>query len=307
MNDNHTDAVHDDTGHLTQVLRDGLAFDVHDSGPLDGPVAVLLHGFPQDATAWNQVTERLTAHGIRCVAPDQRGYSPGARPSRISAYRMDELVADTLAIIDATGADRVHLVGHDWGGGLAWSFSTSHPDRLASLTVVSTPHNDAMAEAITHSDQGLRSWYMLAMQIPGLPEQLVSRNLGKLLRKQGLDADIARHYGERYSRPGALTGPMNWYRAILRSSLRPGSTSTGGLGSTGPVTVPTTFVWGNQDAALGRYGAEHTGEHVHADYRFVELDDDHWLPEKQPDAVADEILARIRSVQDGPAQGEPRS
>ncbi len=124
---------------ITTFSRDGLRFDVTDEGPLGGDVVVLLHGFPTDRTSWDRVAARLHEAGLRTLAPDQRGYSPGARPSDRDAYRLDELVADVLALIDASGRERVHLVGHDWGGALAWLVAGNHPTRIASLTVLSTP------------------------------------------------------------------------------------------------------------------------------------------------------------------------
>lgn len=113
---------------ITQFTRDGLTFDVRDEGPLDGAGVVLLHGFPEDSSSWNRVAPLLHAHGLRTIAPDHRGYSPGARPSGVAAYHLDELVADVLALLDAVG-EPVHLVGHDWGGGVAWQVAGQHPER----------------------------------------------------------------------------------------------------------------------------------------------------------------------------------
>jgi pimeloyl-ACP methyl ester carboxylesterase len=128
---------------MDQYRRGDLVFDVRDAGPQDGPVVVLLHGFPQHNDSWDAVIERLTAQGYRCLAPNQRGYSPGARPRRRRDYVMTELVADVGALIDASGADKVHLVGHDWGAAVAWGAAAEYPERLATVTPVSVPHPGA--------------------------------------------------------------------------------------------------------------------------------------------------------------------
>lgn len=275
-----------------QYSRDGLTFDVAAAGPPDAAdVVVLLHGFPQDRTAWDRLTPALLAAGLRTLAPDQRGYSPGARPVGRRAYRLAELVADVVALIDAVGVSQVHLVGHDWGGGVAWALAARHPDRLASLTVLSTPHPAAMAWAAAHADQGLRSWYMLAFQLPHLPERVLARRIRDFLRATGLpEADVER-YAARFGTPEALAGPLGWYRALPLA----------GRGEAGHgITVPTTYLWGMGDPALGRAAALRTARHVRADYRFVQLDAGHWLPETHPEPVAAAILARI------PHPGPPR-
>ncbi|KRE56464.1 alpha/beta fold hydrolase [Phycicoccus sp. Soil748] len=300
--------------------RDGLTFDVTDAGPSGGPadrpVAVLLHGWPQDRSAWAPVTSRLVAQGVRVLAPDQRGYSPGARPRGAAAYRMSQLVADVLALVDASGAPRVHLVGHDWGGAVAWAFAERHPDRLHSLTVASTPHPDAMAWALRHGDQALKSWYMLAFQVPVLPEAFLRRRLPSVLRGTGLPPEQVQRYVARFREPGAASGGLAWYRALRPrlprlqpSDLHPShlwARLAGGAkghgpdhGFASPVRVPTTYLWGRHDPALGRAAAERTARCVGPDYRFVELDAGHWLPESHPDEVAAAVLDRVRATPQG--------
>jgi len=287
--------------------RDGLTFDVTDAGPPDGPVVVLLHGWPQDRSAWGPVADRLVGAGLRVLAPDQRGYSPGARPRSTSAYRMSQLVADVLALVDASGAARVHLVGHDWGGAVAWAFAERHPDRLESLTVASTPHHEAMAWALRHGDQARRSWYMLAFQVPVLPEAFLRRRLAAVLRGTGLPQEQVERYVARFREPGAASGGLAWYRALrprlhrpswsrARTPRREGNQEAA---PASPVTVPTTYLWGRRDPALGRAAAERTARWVGPDYRFVELDAGHWLPESHPDEVAAAVLGHVR----GTAQG----
>ncbi len=274
------------------VERKGLRLDVRDEGPRTGDAVVLLHGFPQDSRCWAEVAPLLHRAGLRTLAPDQRGYSPGARPKEVSAYRVSLLAADVLAVLDAAGVRTAHVVGHDWGGAVAWYLGAHHADRVASLTVLSTPHPSALARAMTRSFQPLRSWYTLAVQLPVLPEQVLSRTLGPALRLSGMPAHLARVYGLRFAEPSELHGPLAWYRAVGRR--RPWEMLDAVGADAGEVPVPTTYLWGNADPALGRAAAEATAAHVSGDYLFVELNAGHWLPELHPDEVAGAILDRVR-------------
>lgn len=245
---------------------------------------LLLHGFPQDSTSWRHVVPLLHAAGLRTITMDQRGYSPGARPAPRAAYRLEFLVADALAVLDDAGIERAHVVGHDWGGGVAWAAGALHPERVASLTVVSTPHPAALSAALPRSDQALRSSYMAFFQLPGLPERVLRTRLEQVLVSAGLPAEQARHYQERMREPGAARGALNWYRGAPLSRERAGR-----------VRVPTTYVWGERDPYLGRRAAELTRDHVRGDYEFVALPGGHWLPELSADAVAEAVVRRVRS------------
>ncbi|MGH9094055.1 MAG: alpha/beta fold hydrolase, partial [Acidimicrobiales bacterium] len=123
--------------------RDGLTFDVTDTGEPDGQVVVLLHGFPEDRSSWTGVIPALTGAGFRVLAPDLRGYSPGARPRGRRAYALRQSAADVLALADAAGADQLHVVGHDWGAALAWFLAARHPERVRTLSALSVPHTEA--------------------------------------------------------------------------------------------------------------------------------------------------------------------
>ena len=263
--------------------RDGLTHEAVTGGPPDGPPVLLLHGFPQDATAWDRVAPVLQTAGMRTLAPHQRGYAAGARPRRVAAYRLERLVEDAVGLLDHVGVDRVHVVGHDWGGAVAWALAAWHPERVASLTVASTPHPRALAWAVRHADQARRSWYVAGFQVPLLPELVMARALrrGALVRT-GLPRDDAGRYAARLGTRAALRGPVGWYRAAARPGGR----------AVGRVAVPTTLVWGARDPFLGRAAAERTGRYVDADYRFVELDAGHWLPERRPGELAQEVLRR---------------
>jgi pimeloyl-ACP methyl ester carboxylesterase len=266
--------------------RDGLRFDVRDGGPRDGDAVLLLHGFPQDGTAFDAVVPALHAAGLRTLAPDQRGYSPGARPTGRDAYTMRQVALDAVALLDEAGIRRAHVVGHDWGGAAAWALAARHADRLRSVTVLSTPHPAAMAWSFTHSSQALRSWYMAFFQLPWLPERVVGGTLERTLARSGLPAQSAERYVARMREPGALSGALGWYRGMPASLRAP----------TAPVAVPATYMWGRSDFALGRAAAERTRRHVVGPYRFVELDAGHWLPETRPEEVASVVLGQVRAV-----------
>jgi pimeloyl-ACP methyl ester carboxylesterase len=271
--------------------RDGLTFDVRDAGPPDGEPVVLLHGFPQDSAAWDQVSPALHQAGLRTLAPDQRGCSPMARPRGRGRYRLRETTADVLALLDAAGLERAHVVGHDWGGMVAWALAAWHPDRVRTLSVLSVPHPAAMARAMVTSDQALRSYYMFAFQLPVLPERLLlardGRILRGLLRGGGLSREAADHYVSRMREPGALSAALGWYRALPLSRRD----------QVGTVRVPTLHVWSTGDTFLGRAGIEGTARFVDAPYRLEVIDGvSHWLPELAADRVADLVTAHVKTA-----------
>ena len=273
-----------------QIRCRGFVFDADVEGPKDGELVVLLHGFPQHRSTWRPQVEALGAAGYRAVAFDQRGYSPGARPSNPFAYRVDQLVDDVVAVADELGASTFHLVGHDWGGAVAWALSARQPQRLRTLTAVSTPHPAAFRDSLLRHGQALRSAYMLLFATPVVPELfLLARSgapLRDLLENTGLPAPLAERYVARMAEPGAFTAALNWYRAAF---LSPSAVALP------PVEVPTLYVWGNRDQALGRGAAERTAAHVRAPYRFEEVDAGHWLPETRSAMLTGRILEQLRS------------
>jgi pimeloyl-ACP methyl ester carboxylesterase len=271
---------------MEQYRRNDLTFDVLDAGPPDGPVVVLLHGFPQHNDSWNAVIGPLTAAGYRCLAPNQRGYSAGARPPRRRDYRIPELVADLGALIDASGARRVHLVGHDWGAAVAWAAAAEMPERLATVSPISVPHPAAFLKSFVTSRQGLASWYMYLFQLPRIPEWLLTRRNGsvvaEVLRRGGQTRAAAERDAQAMREPGALTAAINWYRAMPLSNPR---------AIRQKVSVPTLYVWSDQDIALLPKSAHNTARYVSGEYRFEVLSGvSHWIPDEQPDKLADLLL-----------------
>ncbi|GAA2721804.1 alpha/beta fold hydrolase [Cellulomonas aerilata] len=275
---------------MDTFTRDGLTFDVRDHGPVDGPAVVCLHGFPQDGSAFDDVARLLAAQGLRVLVPDQRGYSPRARPQGRAAYTLREVVDDVVALLDAAGVQRAHVVGHDWGGAVAWTFASRRADRTLSVTAVSTPHPAAMTRSIPRSSQPLRSAYMAGFQLPWLPERLLTANGGARLRQAllstGLDEDRVEHYVRRLLGPGAMTAALNWYRAIPF-----GRDLTAGI-----VHVPAGFVYGRRDRFFSPTAVRATGRYVRGPLRIVALDTGHWLPEQRSDRVAEVVLGRVRTT-----------
>lgn len=274
---------------LLRAERGGVRLQARDSGPARAEAVVLLHGFPQDSTCWDAVIPFLHTAGLRTITVDQRGYGRSGSPPGVTPYRIEELAADVLAVADTAGIAQVHLVGHDWGGVVAWHVAAQHADRVSTLTVLSTPHPAAYAWSLTRSRQPLLSWYTAAFQLPLLPEVVLAPALEPVLRATGLPAATAHRYATRLARPTDLGPPLAWYRAAARRL------AWSGLGSTPPVLVPTTYVWGRHDPALGRAAAERTRDHVRGPYRFVVVDEGHWLPELRPAVVADAVIDRVTS------------
>jgi pimeloyl-ACP methyl ester carboxylesterase len=273
------------TSRITTFEHDGLTFDVTDAGPLDGVPVLLLHGFPADRSSWGRVAPLLHEAGLRTFAPDQRGYSAGARPAGRAAYRLEHLVGDVTALVDATGHERVHLVGHDWGGAIAWLVAGNHPERVASMTSLSTPHPAALRRAARRLEQAARSWYIGAFQVPYVPEHVLAAAFRPIWSATGLPREDLERYAAHLAHADALSGPVNWYRAVRESHVR-----------AWPVSVPVTLLWGSRDVALGRSAAELTRGFVTGPYAFIEIDAGHWLPETEPDACAAAAIDRIQSV-----------
>jgi pimeloyl-ACP methyl ester carboxylesterase len=278
---------------LTQYRNGPHTFDVVDSGPLDGTPVVLLHGFPQRASSWAAVSEHLHERGLRTYAPDQRGYSPGARPRSRFGYRASALVDDVATLISQIGPGPVHLVGHDWGAGIAWSLAGSHPDKVSTLTAVSVPHPGAFVRSMLSSTQAFKSYYMALFQLPVLPELLLGRRGGmgdKLLRGGGMTRGMVEQFHTEVVDYGALPGGLGYYRSMFLSSPKE-------FGS--KVSVPTTYIWSDGDVALGRKGAEINERWVTGPYEFEIYEGaSHWIPDERPAQLAASIAKGIGAARD---------
>lgn len=272
-----------------RVDANALTFDVRVAGPDDGVPVVLLHGFPETSAAWGEVVPALVDDGHRVIAPDQRGYSPGARPDGVEAYAVEHLVDDVLAIADALGVDRFHLVGHDWGASVAWVLAAHHPERLHSLTAFSVPHLAAYNRALREDpDAQQRASYIGLFRQDRAADLLLEDEAARLraMYDGAVPEEQVETYVRHLSEPGAMRAALHWYGAM-----------TPALGDLPPVRVPTTFVWSDRDSAIGRAGADACGDHVDADYRYVVLEGvTHWIPEQAPHAVVEAVRARIAAA-----------
>jgi pimeloyl-ACP methyl ester carboxylesterase len=288
-----------------EIPANGLVFKAVETGPPEGRVVLFLHGFPQTTYSWHHQLDAVAAAGYRGLAFDQRGYSPKARPGAVEDYRIGELVGDVLAVADALGVSRFDLVGHDWGAMVAWVAADHHPDRVRTLTAVSVPHPRAFAAAFGgdgaggdapgDDDQRQRSSYIEVFRAEGgvaeralLGEDGSGEGLRRMFDASGLSSETTevREFVATMLQPGAMTAALNWYRATEPTSLT----------DVGPITIPTLYVWSDEDIALGRGAAQATVDWVTGPYRFEVLEGvSHWIPETAPGDLNRLLLEHLAS------------
>jgi pimeloyl-ACP methyl ester carboxylesterase len=259
----------------------------------DAETVVLLHGFPQMASTWTPIAEDLNARGFRVVAPLQRGYSPGAMPSEAKRYGLERLADDIIALFDSLEVDRVHLVGHDWGGAVAWVLAATRPERIASLTVASMPHPGALPRALLTTLQGFKSWYILAFQFPGLVERLLQQGKQftyRWLQSTGLPESFSRSYVDRLAMDKrTLDGALNWYRAF--------PSNIGYVSHLPYVTPSTVFIWSTDDIAVNGRAARLSEHYVKGPYKYIQLENvPHWIPETVPERLTGIVLEHLAKV-----------
>jgi pimeloyl-ACP methyl ester carboxylesterase len=274
-----------------ELQAKGMTFTCREAGS-DGEPVIMLHGFPETSHMWIPLLERLTAEGYRGLAPDQRGYSPGARPEGAENYQYGDIASDVFALADAWGAERFHLVGHDWGAGAGWAAVAMNPGRIASWSALSVPHIGAFGRAIREvPEQAEKSQYITLFQQEGVADAALAANDFAALKGiwSASPPEQVAEYLRVFSQAGAITAALNWYRGSR--GLDPVDTSV----TFGPVDVPSLLIWGNTDMAIGRQGVENAAEFMRGPYTFVELDAGHWLIQEQPERVCDEVVEHIKA------------
>lgn len=298
--------VRADPGRVVFVDAGPMRFEVATAGPEDADrLALLLHGFPESAYSWRYQIPLLADLGYRVWAPNQRGYGRTTRPSWVADYRMSELVEDVARLIDASGCRSTTLIGHDWGGAVAWAAALRRVRPIERLVVMNIPHPAAFLRGLRRPRQLLRSWYIFFFQLPALPELVLraggARAIGNAFRNMAIDKsrfpdEVLEVYREQARQPGALTAMIHWYRAAVRYGRKDLPE-----GENPPILdVPTLMIWGEADAALGKeltYGTER----LVRDFTVHYLPNvSHWVQQEAPEqvnAILAEWLTRPRPQQ----------
>jgi pimeloyl-ACP methyl ester carboxylesterase len=267
------------------VATNGIRLHAVEAGPADGRLLILLHGFPELWHGWHRQIEPLAAAGFRVLVPDQRGYNLSDKPRGVASYRIDQLARDVIGLIDDAGRERASIVGHDWGGAVAWWAGIAHPQRLERLALLNIPHPFVMRRHLLHNRaQRRKSWYIFFFQLPWLPEAYFRRRewaygvraLTATSRPGTFSAADLAVYRQAWSQPGAIGAMINWYRAALRMPPpRPLSLR---------VTVPTLLIWGTGDRFLGQEMAQPSID-LCDDGRLALLDATHWVQHEEPGEV----------------------
>lgn len=267
------------------IDTNGVRLNVIQAGPIDGPLVVLLHGFPEFSYSWRRQISYLASAGFRVWAPDQRGYNLSDKPPGIAAYTLDELAADVLGLIDAAGEQQASVIGHDWGGAVAWWLAAKYPDRLAKLAVLNVPHGAIMRKYLRQNLAQLRrSWYIFFFQLPWLPEAL--SRLGnwrfpimalKNSRPGTFSDDDLDQYRRAFAQPAAYRSMIHWYRAMMQKPVK--------APASGPIRVPTLLIWGVSDKFFEREMAQPSIDRC-LDGRLIFIEEaTHWVQHEHPDRI----------------------
>jgi len=295
------DAGPERAGGLVRIAANGYEFRARvrnlDGG---GDGLILLHGWPQSSIAWEPLAEAAAAAGFRVAAVDQRGYSPGARPEGVLDYSISALVDDVLALADALGFDRFHLVGHDWGAAVGWGLVMTRPERVLSWSALSIPHSISFVEAVrTDPVQRRKSVYILFLRTRLLAEAMLGWGRLRVFRRvmyRFMPDSHAAEYLKIFSEPGALTAILNWYRAMGKG---PSLKATPGIG------LPVLFAWGNRDPAVSRSAVDDQARFMLGPYTYLELDAGHWLLEHRRDEIVGAVIEHLLENASGRAVPEP--
>ncbi len=268
------------------VNTNGVQLHVLQAGPVDGPLVILLHGFPEFSYAWRLQIPYLASAGFRVWVPDQRGYNLSDKPKGIAPYTLDQLAKDVIGLIDAAEHQRAFLVGHDWGGAVAWYVATKYPDRIRKMVVLNMPHGKVMQEHLRSNPiQRRRSRYIFFFQIPWLPEIRMKlqnfKGLRKALEHSSLPGTFSESdleiYAQAWAKPKAYHSMINWYRAAIKKPPR--------YERDPKVTVPTLLIWGEADDFLGSEMAQPSIDLCESGRLVMIEGATHWVQHEKADQV----------------------
>lgn len=270
----------------TYVETNGIKLHVVQEGPEEGQLVILLHGFPEFWYGWSKQISLLADKGFRVWAPDQRGYNLSDKPKKVSDYRIDKLSADVAGLIKASGKEKAILVGHDWGGIVAWRVAREYPELLHKLIILNAPHEMAMSkQLVEHPLQILKSSYIAFFQLRGLPEKLVRLSNWKLAEKALIASsqegtfseEDLQHYRAAWSQPGAMRSMINWYRALVSNAAS--------LDVPSRVKIPTFVIWGAKDQFLGPELASKSLAFCENGRGILLGEATHWVHHEEPERV----------------------
>jgi len=280
--------------HFEHRSTNGIRLHTAFAGPDAGAPVFLLHGFPDAWFGWEAQIEPLAQAGFRVIVPDQRGYTLSDKPRGVSNYAMDVLVDDILGLADGLDYERFHLAGHDFGAMVGWNLARRHPERLNRLAIANVPHPTVMKDYLrTHPSQVLKSWYAFFFQLPGIPERVVRANSWQFLISalpDDLNVKERDRYREAWAQPGAMTGMINWYRALMRQTRKSSPPSL--------IRVPTLILWGQQDPHIS-YEMAQLSVDLCEGGRLVTFEDaTHWVMHDKPSEVSHLLIEHFRSEGD---------
>ncbi len=278
------------------IKTNDISLHVVQAGPVDGPLVILLHGFPEFWYGWRQQIAALTEAGYRVWVPDQRGYNLSDKPAGLENYTLDLLAKDVVGLIEPAGEETAVVVGHDWGANVAWWLAAKHPERLSKMVALNVPHWAVMARQLRQNKaQRRKSWYIFFFQLPWLPEALLRRNnwalaaraLQESSRPGTFSAADLEKYRQAWSQSGAMTGMINWYRAVIRRqpTQRPDSR----------IRVPTLLIWGAQDRFLGQELAQPSVDLCENGRLALVPEASHWVQHEEPEQVNQLLLDFLKS------------
>lgn len=276
---------------IVEIQIDKLTFDCLASGKEEDELVILLHGFPESAYMWRNLIEDISALGFYCIAPHTRGYSKGARPKGKKHYTLEKLSKDVMDIAKYAGRDKFHLIGHDWGAGIGWKVVHDHPGAILSWTGLSVPHIQAFFEAVMNDEQQRKmSRYIKDFQWPFIPEFLIRKNNFEAFRKlwKKSSKDEVEEYLSIFRDKYALTAALNYYRSNFKLLKKSAHTPI-----LGDIEVPTLFIWGEKDVAIGPACVEKGHSFMKGHYQFLKVDGGHWLMQSRYSEIKPIILAHL--------------